>query len=206
MTRIKICGITNKVDAIKAAELGVDMLGFVFYEKSKRYVTPRTVCDIVNELPPYITKVGIFVDEKKDKVIEIAGEASIDILQFHGSETQEYCSGVRNDFKIIKAFRVKDKADLKVVNDYDVDFYLFDTYAEESKGGTGKTFDWKILDGFEFLKPLILSGGLNPQNVGDAIRQVAPYGVDVSTGVEKLPGKKDHLLMARFVENVRKTG
>lgn len=204
MIKIKICGITNKIDAIAAAELGVDMLGFVFYKKSKRYADPMVVEDIANELAPSILKVGVFVDEEKDKVIEIAQDISLDMLQFHGNETPEYCDYFKTDYKVIKAFRLKNKKDLEKVNSYDTDFYLFDTYKSDSVGGTGQTFDWKILKDFEVLKPVILSGGLNPDNVEKAIQEVAPYGVDVSTGVERSPGRKDPELMKKFVEKVRK--
>jgi len=206
VTSIKICGITNKNDAIDAAKLNVDMLGFVFYHGSKRFVRPKTAADIAGELPPFIAKVGVFVDEKTEKVLETAEDASLDILQFHGDETPEYCGRFGPKYKVIKAFRIKDKSDLKKINDYDTDFYLLDTGSDDLKGGTGKTFDWKILEGFEFLRPVILSGGLTPNNVVGAIAEVAPYGVDVSTGVERAPGEKDHGLMAKFVENVRKTG
>lgn len=204
MTKIKICGITNKKDALDAAALGIDMLGFVFYANSKRYVQPRTAGDIANELPPYIGKVGVFVNEEREKVLQIAQDASLDILQFHGDETPDYCGSFKDRYKVIKAFRLKDKKDLKVINDYDVDFILLDTYKTDSIGGTGEAFDWNILKDFEILKPIILSGGLNPSNVGRAIKEIAPYGVDVSTGVESGPGKKDLKLMKRFVENVRK--
>ena len=204
MTKIKICGITNKIDAVNAVGLGVDMLGFVFFKKSKRYVDPMVVEDIANELPPYIAKVGVFVDETKEKVIEIAQNAALDVLQFHGAETPEYCNYFKDKYKVIKAFRIKDKKNLKNVNDYDTDFYLFDTYKEILAGGTGESFDWKILKDFEVLKPVILSGGLNPENISMAIKEVAPYGVDVSTGVEISPGKKDLKLMKSFVEKVRK--
>jgi len=203
MTRIKICGITNKIDAIEAAKLGVDMLGFVFYKKSKRYVGPMVAGDIANELPPHIAKVGVFVDEKREDVVRIAEDASLDMLQFHGSETPEYCAYFRGKYKVIKAFRLNDKKDLRQVNNYDVDFYLFDTYKSDSIGGTGETFDWNLLKDYEILKPVILSGGLNPENVLRAIKEVAPYGVDVATGVEKSPGKKDPALIKRFVEKVR---
>lgn len=205
MTKIKICGITNKIDALNAASLGVDMLGFVFYRKSKRYVEPAVAEDIINELPPHIGKVGVFASEKRDYILDIAQDAGLDMLQFHGAETPEYCKIFRDTYKVIKAFRLKDKKDLKQVNDYDVDFYLFDTYKMDSVGGTGATFDWKILKDFEVLKPVILSGGLNPENVGRAIKEFLPYVVDVSTGVEASPGKKDVLLMKAFVENVRKS-
>jgi len=206
MTHVKICGITNKPDAIAAAQLGVDMLGFVFYKKSKRYVEPRVAEDIANELPPSVAKVGVFVDEDKDVVLKIAEDVGLDLLQFHGSETPEYCGYFKGRFKVIKAFRLKDKKDLKKINDYDVDFYLLDTFRPDTAGGTGSAFDWKISKDFEFLRPVILSGGLNPSNVEAAIKDVAPYGVDVSTGVEASPGKKDPELVKKFVENVRKAG
>lgn len=204
MTLIKICGITNKIDALNAASLGIDMMGFVFYKKSKRFVDPKTVEDIVNELPQKIKKTGVFVDQAKEDVLKIAEDASLDFLQFHGDETPDYCNYFKDSFKTIKAFRLKDRKDLERVNDYDTDFYLFDTYRRDSVGGTGKTFDWKILKDFEVLKPMILSGGLNPGNVARAINEIAPYGVDVSSGVEMSPGKKKAELMRQFVENVRK--
>lgn len=205
MTKIKICGITNKPDAIAAAELMPDMMGFVFYNGSKRYVMPKIMKDIANELPPYMVKVGVFVDETKERVSEIAQTCSLDMLQFHGDESPEYCARFKETYKIIKAFRIKDKTSLKGINDYDVDFFMLDAYSEKSKGGTGEIFDWKIIENFEFLKPVILSGGLTPDNVRNAIEKLSPYGVDVSSGIEASPGKKDALLMKKFMENVRKT-
>ena len=204
MTKIKVCGITNMTDALAAAELGVDMLGFVFYGKSKRYVEAKTVRGIVNELPGSILKVGVFVDEEKDKVLDMAADLSLDILQLHGNETPDYCASLKDDYKVMKAFRVEDSASLRNVNDYLADYYLFDTYRKSSAGGTGRTFDWKLLKDFEVLKPFILSGGLDPDNVGKAIMEVVPYGVDVSSGVERSPGKKDIGLLKKFVTNVRR--
>ena len=204
MTRIKICGITNIVDALAAVELGVDMLGFVFYGRSKRCVEVKTVRSIINELPGSILKVGVFVDEERDKVLDIAADASLNILQFHGDETPEYCAFFKDDYKVMKAFRIKDGMSLRNVNDYMADYYLFDTYQKSSAGGTGKSFDWKLLKDFEVLKPFILSGGLTPDNVGRAISELAPYGVDVSSGVESSPGKKDIELIKKFVANVRR--
>jgi len=203
-TLIKICGITNKIDAVNASELGVDMLGFVFCDGSKRCVDLKTVREIVNELPESIKKVGVFADEDKDKVRAIADETALDMLQFHGDETPEYCAAFRKDYKVIKAFRLKDRDDLKPISRYEVDLYLVDTYREGAPGGTGEVFDWKILKDFEFLKPVILSGGLSPANVARAILEVVPYGVDVSTGVESLPGRKSLQLLKKFVEEVRK--
>lgn len=204
MTKIKICGITNKEDAIEASRLDVDILGFNFYRKTKRYVEPKIARDIINELPQSIAKAGVFVDENAEKVLEIAESCSLDMLQFHGDEKADYCARFEGSYKVIKAFRIKDKNSLKGVNDYDVDFYLLDTYSDKSKGGTGESFDRGIIEGFEFLKPVILSGGLTPANVASVIRGIAPYGVDVASGVEKLPGKKDFNLMKKFVENVRR--
>ena len=204
MTRIKICGITNKIDALAAAGLGVEMLGFVFYGGSKRSVEPKTVRDIANELPESILKVGVFVDEDRDKVLDIAADVSLDVLQFHGDESPDYCASFKGDYKVMKAFRIKDAGSLRVVNDYAADFYLFDTYLKSASGGTGKTFDWKLLKDFEVLKPFFLSGGLDPENAGRAITEVAPYGVDVSSGVESSPGKKDITLLKNFVANVRR--
>ena len=204
MTKIKICGITNKVDALAASELCVDMLGFVFYKKSKRYVAPAVAEDSINELSPGIARVGVFVNEDKETVIRIAEDAVLDTLQFHGDETPGYCNSFKPKYKVIKAFRLNTKADLKNVNDYDTEYYLFDTYASESAGGTGKKFDWNILKDFEVLKPMILSGGLDPDNVERSIREMAPFGVDVSSGVESAPGKKDIELLKKFVRNARK--
>ena len=204
MTKIKICGITNKIDALAASELGVDMLGFVFYKKSKRYVAPSMAEDIINELPPFIGRVGIFVDEAREDVIKIAEDVGLDMLQFHGKESPEYCASFRDEYKVIKAFRVNTKSDLRTVNDYDTDYYLFDAYKSNCAGGTGETFDWNILKDFEILKPFILSGGLDPDNVYLAIKELAPYAVDVSSGVESAPGKKDARLLKKFVANVRK--
>ncbi len=205
MVKIKICGITNKRDAIDASDLGVDMLGFVFYKKSKRYVEPKIVRDIVNELPLSISKVGVFVDLDKKKVLEIAEECSLNMLQFHGEEAPDYCTEFNGIYKIVKAFRIKDSNSLKGINDYNADFYMLDAYSSREKGGTGESFDWNIIENFEFLKPIILSGGLDSSNVCQAIQKVSPYGVDVSSGVEESPGKKDLKLMGDFVRKVRKS-
>lgn len=202
-TKIKFCGITNKEDALFAAALNVDMLGFVFYKNSRRCVDTKTAKDIINELPPFVAKVGVFVDEDKARVVEMAEECSLDILQFHGRERPDYCAGFKDSYKVIKAFRIKGADSLKQINDYDVDYYMLDAYSQKKIGGTGKNFDWKIAQNFELLKPVILSGGLTPENVADAIRILSPYGVDVSSGIERSPGRKDPVLMKKFVERVR---
>ncbi len=204
ITRIKVCGITRKIDALDAAGLGVDMLGFVFYNKSKRYVDPSLVRDIVNELPEHIEKVGVFVDQTREDVLSIADEASLTALQFHGNEPPEFCGSFPDDYKVIKAFRLKDRESLKRMNDYDTTYYLLDAFTPDTIGGTGHMFDWKLLKDFEILKPFILAGGLTPDNAGLAVKEISPYGLDVSSGVESSPGKKDLALMKRFFENVRR--
>jgi phosphoribosylanthranilate isomerase len=149
-------------------------------------------------------KIGVFVDEDPKLIRSVAEDTGLDALQFHGSETPEFCASFRKDYRIIKAFRIRSCSDLRKINDYDTDYYLLDTYKADAAGGTGEVFDWKILRDFELLRPIILSGGLNASNVGAAIEEVVPCGVDVSSGVEKKPGKKDPELMKIFVERARK--
>ncbi len=204
MTRIKICGITNKDDALWAVDLRVDALGFIFAESPRR-MEPDVVCEIVKLLPPFISTVGVFVDEDKEKVKEIADLCSLTALQFHGEESPANCRGFRQ--KIIKSFRVKDESVLKKATSYKVDAYLLDTYLPDRSGGTGKTFNWEIAEKVKELGvPLILSGGLNPDNVARAISEVRPYAVDVSSGVESREAKKDYGKLERLVKTVRKAG
>ncbi len=203
MTRIKICGITNKGDALQAARLGVNALGFVFAD-SPRKVAPRMVREIVELLPPFVSRVGVFVSEEREKVKEIAEICHLTTLQFHGEESPSYCQGFREE--IIKAFSIKDEAVLASIPQYHVDAYLLDSYSPSRYGGTGKTFDWDIARKIkEFRVPIILSGGLGPDNVKEAIERVRPYGVDVGSGVEAGEGKKDPEKLTDFVRKVRQT-
>jgi len=204
MVKIKICGITNKDDALGAASLGADMLGFVFYKGSKRFVKPETARDIIDFIPASVAKVGVFVDQKNDEVLAIAEEAGLDILQFHGSESAGYCMYFSPRFKVMKAFRIKDRMSFKGMNKYNTDYYLFDTHVEGSAGGTGKSFDWNLLKDIHILKSFFVSGGLNASNVGKAIREFTPYGVDASSSLEISPGKKDMGLVKKFIEEVRR--
>ena len=204
MTKIKICGLTNKEDAKEAARLGADFAGFIFYKRSPRYIEPKDARAIAGTLPAEVIKVGVFVDERLETISEAARLAGLDMAQLHGEEGPEHCSFVRKRIKVIKAFRTRDAKDLEKINEYDADFYLLDTYREGKPGGTGEAFDWNILSDKRFSRPVILSGGLRPDNVREAIQKVSPYGVDVSSGVEKSPGKKDFILMRKFIENVRK--
>ncbi len=205
MTWIKICGITNVEDALKVVELGTDALGFVFYEKSPRKITKEKAKEIINSLPKEVVKVGLFVDELEEKVNEITSYCNFDILQFHGDETPNYCKKFPQ--KIIKAFRIKDKESLVNIPKYEVDYYLLDAYTEVAPGGTGKTFNWDLAEEAKELgKPIILSGGLNSENVVGALEKVSPFGVDVSSGVESSPGKKDYKKLKEFITKVKGFG
>jgi len=199
---IKICGITNLNDAQVAVNAGAAALGFIFHKKSPRYISPSKVRPIVEALPPFVTPVGVFVDGSTHAVRDICRLARISTVQFHGEESPGYCKGFSH-FKIIKAFRVTDTFDFKSVLQYKVDAYLFDTFQEEIAGGTGKTFNWDLLKNYKFDRPVILSGGLNPENVRQAIEGVQPYAVDVASGVEKSPGIKDCRLIQNFFTVLR---
>lgn len=199
---IKICGIINVEDALKATDLGADALGFVFYEKSPRKIAKEKAKEIIDSLPKEIVKVGLFVDELEEKVSEITSYCDFDILQFHGDETPDYCKKFPQ--KIIKAFRIKNKESLANIPKYEVDYYLLDAYSEVAPGGTGRTFNWDLArEAKKFGRPIILSGGLNPKNIVEALKKVSPFGVDVSSGVESSPGKKDHRKLKEFITKVR---
>ena len=202
---VKICGITNIEDALRVVELGADALGFVFYEKSPRKITKEKAKEIIDKIQtvkPRVVKVGLFVDELEERVNEITSYCNFDILQFHGDETPNYCKKFPQ--KIIKAFKIKDKESLVNIPKYEVDYYLLDAYSEELPGGTGKTFNWDLAkEAKEFGKPIILSGGLNPENIIEALKKVLPFGVDVSSGVELFPGQKDHKKLEEFITKVK---
>jgi phosphoribosylanthranilate isomerase len=195
-TRIKICGITNRTDALAAVDCGTDALGFVFAESSRR-IAPETARDIIHGLPPLVTTVGVFVDQAQEEVKEIALFCHLDALQLHGHESPAYCRGFYR--KVIKAFGVQDASISRQLARYEVSAYLLDSSAG---GGSGRRFDWTLAR--DLPGRIILAGGLDPANVAEAIRIVRPYGVDVSSGVERSPGKKDHRLMKEFVTHVRR--
>lgn len=204
MVRIKICGITNMEDALRAADLGADALGFIFYKGSKRYIEPRDAGQIISSLPPFVSAVGVFVNRSIEEIKESARVSGIDTVQLHGDETPEFCGGLPH--RLIKAIRVKDAVNIAEVELYPVQAILFDKHTDEMYGGTGSSFDWGVLKGLEISKKIILSGGLTPENVSLAVRLVKPYGVDVSTGVEDAPGKKNHEKMRKFIEAVKDGG
>jgi phosphoribosylanthranilate isomerase len=196
--KVKICGIANAPDAVAAVEGGADALGFMFYEPSPRHVSIRQVTEILRELPPFIIKVGVFVDAPEDTVIRAIGDCGLNVLQFHGNETPEYCTqfGVMS----VKAFRIRDAGSLKPLPDYGTDAWLLDAFVADKLGGTGEKFNWELaVEAKKFGRPIFLAGGLTPANVADAVRTVQPYAVDVSSGVEATPGKKDHAKVREFI-------
>lgn len=200
MVKVKICGITNLEDALFAAEYGADALGFVFYEKSPRYIKPEKAKEIISKLPPFITTVGVFVNERTEKMREIMLFSGINILQLHGDEPPEDC---HTWHRVIKAFRVRDFSDLNPLQEYKVSAYLLDTYSPEEYGGTGQIFNWDIAVDAKRFGRIILSGGLNTENVEKAIIYVRPYAVDVSSGVEEDKGKKDLKKMREFINKAK---
>ncbi|OGX27685.1 MAG: hypothetical protein A2787_00690 [Omnitrophica WOR_2 bacterium RIFCSPHIGHO2_01_FULL_48_9] len=201
VVKVKICGITNRNDALFSVELGASALGFVFYKDSPRYISPSKAKKIIEELPPFVTPVGVFVNQREGAVKDIINFCGIRTLQFHGDETPMYCRRFRG-YQLIKAFRVKDDFDFNSPNKYSVAAFLFDTYQEDALGGTGKTFNWHLLSGIKIKKPFILSGGLNPQNVLEAIQVASPYAIDVASGVERAPGQKDGHLLKEFFQKL----
>lgn len=202
MTRIKVCGITNLRDALFAAELGADALGFVFYEKSPRFVTFGKARSVADRLPPFVTKVGVFVNADMDFLARAKEEAGFDVFQLHGDETPEFCSKLGERY--IKAVRVRDAGSVSEVGLYDTDCFLFDGWSPDAYGGSGTGFSWEMLDA-EALSGrfVILSGGLDCENVSRAVREARPHAVDVSSGVEASPGTKDHSKLRRFMEAAR---
>ena len=203
--KIKICGITNTEDAKVAWESGADALGFILYAQSPRYVDPQTVKTIVSGLPPFIVSVGIFVNESSKTVQNIMEKCGLTYAQLHGDETPEYCETL--DRPILKALRLKDRSSFLSLAEYrgraGVKGFVVDTFSESSYGGTGQTTDWSLAAEVARAAPILLAGGLTPENVQDAIAQVHPYGVDVSSGVEVRPGKKDHDKVRAFIRAVQ---
>ena len=196
---VKICGITSAADAVSSAEAGADAVGLMFYEDSPRHVTLEQAKIISAALPPHVMRVGVFVNADEAFVHQALTECVPNILQFHGDETPEDCS--RYPVMTLKAFRVKGEETLQQLEAYPTAGYLLDAYVKDSLGGTGATFNWGLaVRAQEFGKPILLAGGLTPDNVADAVRRVQPFGVDVSSGVESEPGRKDPARMKAFVE------
>jgi phosphoribosylanthranilate isomerase len=204
MTRVKICGITNQKDADDAIKAGAWALGFIFYKKSPRHVGAFKAKKIIDALPPFVTPVGVFVDQKEGAGKEILDFCGIRTVQFHGNETPAYCSRFKKKYTVIKAVRVTDSIDENGLKAYDVHAFLLDTHVQGVEGGTGKTFNWDLARRAKSLNvPLVLSGGLHYNNVCEAVETVRPYAVDVSSGVEEqgFPGKKNKRSMEMFCQN-----
>jgi phosphoribosylanthranilate isomerase len=202
MVKVKVCGITSLADAEKALEYGADALGFNFYAPSPRYLAPEEARAIVQQLPAGAWNVALFVNETKERIRQVLaagampdGRSGYKSIQFHGEESPDDCRGW--DLGVIKAFRLKDKQSLENIHNFPADYYLLDSWSA-GYGGSGASFPWEWLEGFDTGK-IILSGGLNLDNVADAIRRLHPYGVDVCSGVEVRPGVKDHEKIKHFI-------
>lgn len=208
-TRIKICGITRREDASVAVALGADALGFVFYSGSPRYVTPEIAAAIVADLPPFLSVVGLFVNALHADILKTLALGFLNAVQLHGDETPAFCRKLLQDagkpLHLIKAVRVATQEDLKKVEPYGRSVRLLDAKVAGQYGGTGQSLDWSLLKKWRCDAPLILAGGLHPGNVAMAIRQVQPYAVDVSSGVETEPGKKSAEKIDQFIQQVRQT-
>lgn len=203
MVKVKICGITNLEDALAAVEAGADALGFVFKASSPRHIFPEQAAAIIRHLPPFIQTVGLFVDEEIETVNATAIQCGLDLVQLHGDESPSYCSEVQR--RVIKAFRIKDITSLEPTKNYQVSSILLDAWSPSAHGGTGRTFNWEIAAIAAASGRTILAGGLTPENVADAVSQVRPYAVDVSSGVECTPGHKDIDKIRDFIFQVKKT-
>ena len=203
MVKVKICGITNIEDALTSTEAGCDALGFIFYKKSPRYISPQEAKAVIRALPKNVIKIGVFVNAREDYIRRIAKYCGLNMLQFHGDESSEFCAKFKG-YKIIKAFRIKSKEDTKDIFRYRVFAYLFDTKLRSKFGGTGLRFNWSLVRHIDGLRrPVFLSGGLSAQNVLKAIETLHPDWVDVSSSVELKPGKKDRKKVNRFIQTVK---
>jgi phosphoribosylanthranilate isomerase len=204
--KVKICGITECEDALTAVKLGADALGFIF-APSPRQISMKKARRIINAIPPFVKTVGVFVNEEAAAIREHINYCGLDLVQLHGDESPEFCRQLMP--YTIKVFRIKDDSSLHMCANYQADAraLLLDTYAKDKVGGTGKTFDWQLAIKIkETGIPVILSGGLGPSNIEEAIRVVRPYAVDVNSGVEERPGKKSYALMKELIDKVKKIG
>jgi phosphoribosylanthranilate isomerase len=205
IAKVKFCGITNLDDAITACQLGVDALGFVFYSKSSRFISPNEANEIIQKLPPFISTVGLFVNQSKLEVEEAIKACPVNLLQFHGDEDEFFCN--QYNLPYIKAISMKSDINLlKCIEDFDsAKALLLDSYSEDTRGGSGKVFDWKSIP-LNPSKPFIVAGGLNPINIKILLELIGPYGVDVSSGIESRKGLKDYQLMKEFILGVTNAG
>ena len=197
--KVKICGITNLPDGVAAANAGADALGFMFYDKSPRSISVEAAATLIRQLPPFVMKVGVFVNAPEDLVVRAIRDCGLSMLQFHGDETPEYC--LQFGLMSMKAFRIRDAASFQALLGYHTDAWLLDAYSPDRPGGTGETFNWDLaLEAQGWGRPIFLAGGLTPENVAEAVRRARPYAVDVSSGVEAAPGRKDHAKLRAFIQ------
>lgn len=201
LVKVKICGITNLDDALMAVDAGADALGFVFFGASPRHIFCEQASQIIHHLPPFIQTVGLFVNESLTKVNDTTDRCGLDIVQLHGEEPPGFCAAVRR--RVIKVLRIKDSSSLEPISDYRVSAFLLDAWSPSAHGGTGQTFNWDLAASAAESERIILAGGLTPENVADAIRQVRPYAVDVSSGVEAAPGRKDPARVREFIRRAK---
>jgi phosphoribosylanthranilate isomerase len=204
MLKVKACGITNLEDAREAINCGYDALGFIFAD-SPRKINIEAAEYILKALPPFINCVAVFMDENPAVIKEVLRNCPFDTIQLHGEENPQSLLQFKPQKKIIKSIRVKDESSLDIIDNYkEADAFLLDTYVKDVAGGTGQVFDWQIArTAKKYNKPIILSGGLNPENIVQAISEVKPFAVDVSSGIEEYPGKKSRLLMKEFIQKTK---
>jgi phosphoribosylanthranilate isomerase len=200
MIRVKICGITNPDDALQAVACGADALGLVFFAKSPRCVSPEQAREIIARLPPLVTTVGLFVNEDPRTIRAVAARCRLDRVQLHGDESPADC--LLPPLRVLKALRVRDAESLARADEYPADL-LLDAWSDQVYGGSGRQFDWQLARALAARRPIILAGGLRPDNVAEAVAAVNPYAVDVSSGVERSPGRKDHEKVAEFIRRAR---
>jgi phosphoribosylanthranilate isomerase len=200
--KVKICGITSVADGLAAAEAGADLIGLMFYDGSPRHIPLATAAEISRALPPFVQRVGVFVNPDLELVLRAIGECNLTLLQFHGDETSEFCT--QFGLMSLKAIRIRDAASLDQLAGFQTDAFLLDAYSKGGLGGTGEMFNWDLaIEAQKFGKPIFLAGGLTPENVGEAVKKVWPFAVDVSSGVESAPGKKDAAKVRAFIAAVR---
>tara|TARA_A100001037_G_scaffold306850_1_gene357121 strand:- start:18757 stop:19395 length:639 start_codon:yes stop_codon:yes gene_type:complete len=205
MVQVKICGITNVEDAEIAINFGADALGFNFVPGTPRFLEDQYAKQIMSSLSFFDEKIGVFADEERNKVEKISSELELKTIQLHGNETPQDCNYfVERGFRVIRAIRVKDSSTINHVSEYENCIILLDSFVKGKLGGTGKKFNWSLVKDFTARKSIILSGGLNPSNVEEALKEVSPFGVDVCSGVERNnPRKKDSELVKKFIVNAK---
>jgi phosphoribosylanthranilate isomerase len=200
IVKVKICGITNYEDAKAAIDMGADLLGFNFYQKSPRYLEPEKVKKIIQRLPAFIDTVGVFVNSSLDEIHKTVNLCHLDWVQLHGDESQDFCSQfLTHHVKTMKAIRVKEQADIENAEEYFTDAILLDAFDPDKYGGTGVTFDWNVIGHMN--KRVFLGGGINPDNAEKAVN-LGVYGIDICSGIESEPGKKDHEKMKKLFESI----